>query len=137
MNKVILIGCGMQAYGAAYDLIKFANPRELILADAFPESIAKLQAFLEKHLKPQKLTALMLDAGNIEATAKAAMGCDLMLNTAPYKYALDITKAAIAAKVPWSISVAILIWYLLNSNFLMKQKQPESRLCRIAEWGRG
>lgn len=100
MNKVILIGCGMQAYGAAYDLIKFGNPKELILADAFPESISKLKAFLEKHLKPQKLTALTLDAGDVDATAKAAMGCDLMLNTAPYKYALDITKAAIKAKVP-------------------------------------
>ncbi len=100
MNKVILIGCGMQAYGAAFDLIKFANPRELILADAFPESIAKLKSFLEKHLNPQKLTTLILDAGDIAATAKAAQGCDLMLNTAPYKYALDITKAAIQAKVP-------------------------------------
>jgi len=100
LDKVIVIGCGMQAYGAAYDVIKFANPKEVILADAFPETITKLKTFLEKHLKPQKLTSLTLDAGNIEATAQASKGCYLMVNTAPYKYALDITKAAIMAKIP-------------------------------------
>ena len=100
MNKVLLIGCGMQAYGAALDLITFGNPKELILADAYPEMIRKLTTFLEKHTKPIKLTSLKLDAGDIDATANAAKGCDLILNTAPYKYALDITKAAIKAKVP-------------------------------------
>ncbi len=100
MKKVLLIGCGMQAYGAALDLIKFGNPGELILADAFPEMITKLTAFLQKHASPQKITALKLDAADIDATAKAAQGCDLILNTAPYQYAVDITKAAIQAKVP-------------------------------------
>ena len=51
MNKVIVIGCGMQAYGAALDVITFGNPKEVILADAFPETIAKLKAFLEKNTK--------------------------------------------------------------------------------------
>ena len=100
MKKVLLIGCGMQAYGAALDLIKFGNPGELILADAFPGMITKLTAFLQKHASPQKITALKLDAADIDATAKAAQGCDLILNTAPYQYAVDITKAAIQAKVP-------------------------------------
>jgi lysine 6-dehydrogenase len=100
MKKVLLIGCGMQAYGAALDLLTFGKPEELVLADAFPEMITKLTAFLQKHASPQKLTALKLDAGDIEATARAAQGCDLILNTAPYKYAVDITHAAIRAKVP-------------------------------------
>jgi lysine 6-dehydrogenase len=100
MKKVLIIGCGMQAYGAALDLIKFGNPSEVILADAFPEMITKLTTFLQKHTQPNRLTALTLDAGDIEATSAAARGCDLILNTAPYKYALDITKAAIKAKVP-------------------------------------
>ncbi len=99
MKKVLLIGCGMQAYGAALDMILFGNPEELILADAFPEMITKLTQFLEKNSKPKKLTPLKLDAGDIDATATAALGCDLILNTAPYKYALDITKAAIKARV--------------------------------------
>lgn len=100
LKKVILIGCGMQAYGAAYDLIRFGNPEEVILADAFPETIVKLKSFLEKHLKPKKLTSLPLNASDVAATAKAASGCDLILNAAPYKYAVDLTKAAILAKVP-------------------------------------
>ncbi len=100
MNKVLLIGCGMQAYGSALDVINFGNPKELILADAFPEMSAKLETFLLKHTKPIKLTKIKLDAGDIHATAKAAEGCELILNTAPYKYALDITRAAIQAKVP-------------------------------------
>ena len=100
MKKVLVIGCGMQAYGAALDLIKFGKPSEVILADYFPEMIHKLTAFLEKHTNGSRLSALKLDAGDINATAKAAAGCDLILNTAPYKYALDITKAAIQAKVP-------------------------------------
>lgn len=99
MNKVIVIGCGMQAYGAAYDLVKFGNPNELILVDAFTESTQKVKAFLEKHLKPNKITTLTLDASDVQAIAKAATGCDLMINTAPYKFILDITKAAIQAKV--------------------------------------
>jgi lysine 6-dehydrogenase len=100
MKKVLLIGCGMQAYGAALDLLTFGKPEELVLADAFPEMITKLTAFLQKHASPKKLSALQLDAGDIEATARAAQGCDLILNTAPYKYAVDITHAAIRAKVP-------------------------------------
>jgi len=100
MKKVLVLGCGMQAYGAALDLIKFGNPSELILADAFPEMASKLAAFLEKHTKPQKLTTLKIDASDIDATAAIARGCDLILNAAPYKFVLDITKAAIKAKVP-------------------------------------
>jgi lysine 6-dehydrogenase len=100
LDKVIVIGCGMQAYGAAYDLIKFSNPNEVILADAFPETITKLMAFLQKHLKPKKLTALTLDADDVESVAKAASGCEFILNAAPYRFAVKITKAAIQAKVP-------------------------------------
>ena len=65
MNKVLLIGCGMQAYGSALDVINFGNPKELILADAFPEMSAKLETFLLKHTKPIKLTKIKLDAGDI------------------------------------------------------------------------
>jgi lysine 6-dehydrogenase len=99
MKKILLIGCGMQAYGAALDLIRFGNPEELILSDAFPEAITKLSLFLKRHSNPVKLTHLTLDAGDIAATVKAAKGCDLILNTAPYRYALDLTLAAIQAKV--------------------------------------
>ncbi len=90
----------MQAYGAALDVITFGDPEEVILADAFPERIQKLRLFLETHTRPRQLTELVLDAGDIAATARAARGCDLMLNTAPYRYALDITRAAIEARVP-------------------------------------
>lgn len=100
MKKVMVLGCGMQAYGAALDVITFGNPEEVILADAFPEMIQKLRSFLETHTRPRKLTECVLDAGDIAATARAARGCDLLLNTAPYKYALDITRAAIEARVP-------------------------------------
>jgi lysine 6-dehydrogenase len=99
MNKVLLIGCGMQAYGAALDLVNFGNPNELVLADAFPEMAIKLQKFLNQHAKPKKITLLELDAGNFEAVVKAAQGCELILNSSPYKFAVDITKAAIKAKV--------------------------------------
>jgi lysine 6-dehydrogenase len=100
MKKVMVLGCGMQAYGAALDVITFGDPEEVILADAFPERIQKLRLFLETHTRPRQLTELVLDAGDIAATARAARGCDLMLNTAPYRYALDITRAAIEARVP-------------------------------------
>ncbi len=90
----------MQAYGAALDVITFGDPEEVILADAFPERIQKLRLFLEAHTRPRQLTELVLDASDIAATARAARGCDLMLNTAPYRYALDITRAAIEARVP-------------------------------------
>ena len=99
MNKVLLIGCGMQAYGAALDMIRFGNPNELIIADAFPEKSAKLAEFLKQHSKPQKITVLKLDAADIKATASAAMGCDLILNTAPYQFAVSITQSAIQARV--------------------------------------
>ncbi|NDF15917.1 hypothetical protein EB061_11445 [bacterium] len=100
MKRVMVLGCGMQAYGAALDVITFGNPEEVILADAFPETIRKLHAFLVKQAKPRKLSSLILDAGDIDATARAVAGCDLLLNTAPYKYALDITRASIRAGVP-------------------------------------
>jgi lysine 6-dehydrogenase len=100
MKKVLLLGCGMQAYGAALDLIRFGNPFELILADAFPGMTAKLREFLEKHTKPQRLSEIKIDVADVEATAAAAKGCDLILNAAPYKFALEITQAAIKARVP-------------------------------------
>lgn len=105
MNKVILIGCGLQAYGAALDLLTFGKPNELVLADAFPEAIDKLKKFLNEqasvHQSNQtKIVTMKLDASNVNAVATAAQGFDLILNAAPYKFALDITKAAIQAKVP-------------------------------------
>ncbi len=100
MKKVLLIGCGMQSYGAALDLLRFGNPEELILADAVPATTAKLAEFLKKHTKPKILTPIALDASDAQAVIVAAKGCDLILNAAPYRFALDITKAAIAARVP-------------------------------------
>ncbi len=100
MKKILLVGCGMQAYGAALDLIRFANPTELILADADTDKTNLLFQFLLKNSSPQKISLLTLDANHISAMVTAAKGCDLILNCAPYSFAVNITRAAIEAKVP-------------------------------------
>jgi lysine 6-dehydrogenase len=99
MNQVILIGCGLQAYGAALDLVQFGKPKTLILADAFPHAIEGLQKFLKPYQGQTQIKTQILDASNLNATTQAAQGCDLILNAAPYRFAVDITRAAIAAKV--------------------------------------
>lgn len=98
--KVLVLGCGFQAYGAALDVVKFGKPSELILADAFPEAANKLKNFLADKGKFNAARTAQVDAANIDATAALARGCDLILNAAPYKFAVDITRAAIQAKVP-------------------------------------
>ncbi len=95
-----MIGCGLQGYGAALDIVNFGKPQELILADAFPEASSKLNDWLISKTSGTKLTTLKLDAADINAVAMAAKDCELILNATPYKFALDITKAAIQAKVP-------------------------------------
>jgi len=94
--KILVIGCGFQSYGAALDLAKFVKPSELILADFNLTAAQKLQEWL----KYPQAKAVSIDAGNVDAVAKLAAGCSLILNATPYKFAVDITKAAIQAKVP-------------------------------------
>jgi lysine 6-dehydrogenase len=98
--KVLVIGCGFQAFGASLDLVRFAKPAELILADAFPAAAEKLQKFLASTAQYTTTRVVQVDASDVNAVAKLAEGCALILNGVPYKYVLDVTRAAIQAKVP-------------------------------------
>lgn len=105
LEKVLLLGCGLQSFGVALDLLTYGQPKHLVLADAFPQTIKNLKSFLDQHSslhqsKNTQFTELTLDAGKTSDIVQAAQGCELILNAAPYRYILEITHAAIQAKVP-------------------------------------
>ncbi|MBS1958951.1 MAG: saccharopine dehydrogenase NADP-binding domain-containing protein [Bdellovibrionales bacterium] len=98
--KVLIVGCGMQSYGMALDVVKFGKPTEIILADAFPDVALKLKNFIAEKGKFSAVKTAQVEASNIDAVAALAKTMDLILNGCPYKFALDITRAAIKARVP-------------------------------------
>jgi lysine 6-dehydrogenase len=90
-----VIGAGRQGTAAAFDLAKWGNARQVVLADivlgAAQSSAERVNSLLGKQVaKPERL-----DASDIQATASFLEGIDACLSAVPYSYNLAITKAAI------------------------------------------
>ena len=91
--KVAVIGAGLMGRAAAFDLAQNDNVESIGLFDA-DENLA---AEVATRYGYRKADGSCLDAGDETAAAAALKGFDAAISCVPYRYNLNLTKAAIAA----------------------------------------
>lgn len=91
--KVAVIGAGLMGRAAAFDLAQNDNVESIGLFDADE----KLATEVVTKYAYGKAGASWLDAGDETAAAAALQGYDAAISCVPYRYNLNLTKAAIAA----------------------------------------
>lgn len=91
--KVAVIGAGLMGRAATYDLAQNNNVEAIGLFDADE----KLATEMATKYGYGKATSSVLDAGDETAAAAALQGYDAAISCVPYRYNLNLTKAAIAS----------------------------------------
>ncbi len=92
MKKVMVCGCGVQGTTICRKLDLEPNVQEIVCADydiKIAEEVCKM-------LKKGK--AVKVDASNVDEIVKAAEGCELIVNTKPLDFGVNVLEAAIKVK---------------------------------------
>ena len=99
MDKVCILGTGRQGSAAAYDILLYAKPKELLLIDSSPKSIRSCMERIRK-VKPKDtvLRNEILDLQDTKNLIEILSSMDIMLSSVPYAYNLQLTKVALKAK---------------------------------------
>ena len=90
MNKVLIVGAGAQGGPCASILARDDSISEIRLADID----LGLAGAVQKKISSSKVKAMQLDAGNLDAVAKAAEGMDAVINLTLNKFNDIIINAA-------------------------------------------
>jgi lysine 6-dehydrogenase len=93
--RMLVLGAGLQGSACAYDLVQQPGVARVTVADLEPD---RIPGFLKPHVG-KRLTLQQLDVRDAAALRDAMQGHDVVLNAAPYHFALDVSKAAVAVGV--------------------------------------
>lgn len=96
--RYIVLGAGMQGTAVAYDMAKFGEAQQIILAD-IDLRVAQRAAHRVNRLTRKKLTkAAKVDVKDHQALVRLLKGSDVVLSAVPYYFNVGIAKAAIEAR---------------------------------------
>jgi lysine 6-dehydrogenase len=96
--RFLVLGAGKQGTACAFDLLRQAGTKRVILAD---RALEHPPAFLEPW-KDGALELLPLDFKDPKAVAAAMRRADAVLSAAPYYFNFELARAAVAAGVHWA-----------------------------------
>lgn len=91
--RVVLLGAGLQAQAACFDLVRQADVSHIVVADA---DVARARALAQRWRDP-RVEAVALDAAD-EAAAEALLrGAQAALSAVPYRFNAGLARAAVRA----------------------------------------
>jgi lysine 6-dehydrogenase len=91
--KMAVLGAGLMGRAAVYDLARAEGVEQVLVFD-IDETLAREVA---ENFGNGIATGASLDAGDVDAAAKAMKGCNAAVSCVTYKYNPGLTRAAIAA----------------------------------------
>lgn len=95
--RYAILGAGRQGVAAAYDLLRFGDAREVVLADADEARARDAVATLERLGAVGRASARAVDAASEASVRGALAGADAAMSAVPYFLNVGVTRAAIAA----------------------------------------
>jgi lysine 6-dehydrogenase len=98
-HKYVLLGAGRQAIAAAYDLGRFGDAGEIVLADVDVDVAAAATERLNRLLGRTVATARQVDLADTAAVALVLEGASACIGSVHYTFNLAMTRLAIAGKV--------------------------------------
>ncbi len=97
--RYAVLGAGMQGTACAYDMAKFGDAKEVLLADMDIEKAHKAAARVNKLIGfPDMVKGVKLDVKNEDELVKLLTGVDSFLSAVPYNFHVTVAKAAVQAK---------------------------------------
>jgi len=95
MRILVLGGAGAIGSETTKDLVNTSNFSEIVLGDV---AVERTREFISK-LGDKRLSAIKVDANNVEELAKAMKKFDIVVSALPFRFDFNVTQAAIKAKV--------------------------------------
>mgnify|MGYP001429685660 CR=1 FL=1 len=92
--RVALLGAGLQAQAACFDLIAQPDVSEIVVADA---ELARAQALARRWGDP-RVKPVAFDAGDLASAREVLRGAKAALSAVPYKFNLNLARAAVAER---------------------------------------
>ena len=96
--RYLILGAGMQGTAAAYDLARFGEAEEVLLADVVLDRAKAAAERVNRLLGNEIARAAQVDVQDREMLVKTLERVDVALSAVPYRFNLAITEAAIAAR---------------------------------------
>ncbi len=96
--RYLVLGAGMQGTAAAYDLARFGEAEEVLLADVVLDRAKAAAERVNRLLGNEIARAAQVDVQDREMLVKTLERVDVALSAVPYRFNLAITEAAIAAR---------------------------------------
>ncbi|MBX3471820.1 MAG: saccharopine dehydrogenase NADP-binding domain-containing protein [Planctomycetes bacterium] len=91
--RVVILGAGLQAQAACYDLVQQQDVTEVVVADA---DAARARALAQRWRDP-RVVAATLDAGDPAAAEALLKGARAALSAVPYRFNAGLARAAVRA----------------------------------------
>lgn len=95
MRMLVLGGAGAIGSEATKDLVNRSDFSEIVLGDI---AVERTKEFISK-LGDKRLSVVKVDANNVEELAKVMKASDIVTSALPFRFDLNVTQAAIKAKV--------------------------------------
>ena len=95
MRIIVLGGAGAMGSETTKDLVNTSDFSEIVIGDI---AVEKVKEFIAK-LGDERLSAIKVDADNIDELASVIKGFDVVACALPFKYDLNVTKACIKAGI--------------------------------------
>jgi len=96
--RYLLLGAGMQGQAGAYDLARFGEAEEVLLADLDLERAERVAERVNQLIRGPLVRPLRVDVRDRRGLIAALKGCDAALSAVPYRFNLEVTEAALAAR---------------------------------------
>lgn len=97
--RYVVLGAGRQGVALAYDLAAHCEAQRVVLADSDPAAARRAVERLRR-LLPQadaQFEAATCDVADLSAVTRCMRGAHVVLSAVPYRFNVELTKAAIAA----------------------------------------
>ncbi|MBI4575041.1 MAG: saccharopine dehydrogenase NADP-binding domain-containing protein [Planctomycetes bacterium] len=98
MNRYVVLGAGRQGTAAAYDLAVHGGAASVLLADADAVRAREAAARVNRLASRDVARGVALDAGDPVAVRGLLEGQDAALSALPYRFNVEVTRAAIAGR---------------------------------------
>lgn len=95
----LVLGAGKQGTASAYDLARFGNAQNVYIADQDQQQAETSAKRVNQLLGANLAAPLRLDVADDAAVAQAFSRVDAVLSAVPFKYNLELSRAAIAGQV--------------------------------------
>jgi len=101
-NSYAVVGSGKQGVASAYDIARFGKADKVILADLDLTAATKAAKRVNRLIGDDIAEGVKADVSNRSRLASVLKGIDAVVSAVPYRFNLDITKAAIRVRASMS-----------------------------------